>query len=133
VTDPARSALMRRVRQARTAPEDRVAVLLRSLKIGYRRNVRGLPGTPDFANRSRRWAIFVMGCYWHHHTNCPHATVPKQNRTFWEAKFQANRRRDARKIQALRAKGIRVVLVWECDTKKSMVGLTERLSDVLKA
>jgi DNA mismatch endonuclease (patch repair protein) len=133
VTDPARSALMRRVRRARTAPEDRVAVILRRLNVGYRRNVRGLPGTPDFANRSRGWAIFVMGCYWHHHTNCRHATVPQRNRAFWEGKFRANRRRDARKIRALRALGIRVVLVWECETKSSLEELQARLSDVLKA
>src|SRR5262245_29308629 len=24
-----------------------------------------LPGTPDFANKSRRWALFVHGCFWH--------------------------------------------------------------------
>ena len=133
MTDPARSALMRRVRRSRTAPEDRVEGVLRSLGIGYRRNVRGLPGTPDFANRSRRWAIFVMGCYWHHHTCCAHATVPKQNRSFWTAKFVDNRRRDARKVRAMRALGMKVVLVWECETKKSVGRLRQRLSDVLEA
>lgn len=112
--DPARSALMKRVRQRRTAPEDRVATLLRAQGIAYRRNVSGLPGRPDFANRRRRWAIFVNGCFWHHHTHCTKATVPKANRDFWSAKFGANRRRDAAKIRALRAAGFRVLVVWEC-------------------
>lgn len=113
-TDPVRSALMKRVRQKRTTAEERVAAVLRELGVRYRRNVRTLPGSPDFANKKRGWAIFVMGCFWHHHTNCPRATVPKRNREFWERKFRDNRKRDAAKVRALRARGFRVILVWEC-------------------
>lgn len=113
-TDPVRSALMKRVRQKRTTAEERVAAVLRELGVHYRRNVRSLPGSPDFANKKRGWAIFVMGCFWHHHTGCPRATVPKRNREFWERKFRDNRNRDAAKVRALRARGFRVILVWEC-------------------
>ncbi len=110
-----RSALMRRVRQRKTAPEERVARLLRDLGIAYRRNVRTLPGSPDFVNRRRGWALFVNGCYWHHHTGCRRATTPKSNRDFWERKFADNRRRDARKVRELRAAGLRVMIVWQCE------------------
>lgn len=113
--DAARSALMRRVRQKKTAPEDRVAALLRAEGVAYRRNVRSLPGSPDFANKSRGWALFVNGCFWHRHTNCAKATLPKANRVFWEEKLAGNRLRDARKIRALRAAGYRVMVVWGCD------------------
>lgn len=110
---------MKRVRQARTAPEEAVAALLRAQGIAYRRNVRGLPGSPDFANVARGFAIFVNGCFWHAHSNCkrPHSRSPKQNAAFWQAKFAANRARDARKIRALRALGLRVMLVWECELR----------------
>ena len=114
---PERSALLARVRQTKTAPEEVVARLLRDLGLAYRRNVRALPGSPDFANRSRGWAIFVNGCFWHHHTGCRRATVPKNNRAFWTAKFAANRRRDAAAIRALRALGLRVLVVWECEVE----------------
>lgn len=87
---------------------------LRAIGIHYRRNVRGLPGSPDFANKRRRWAIFVMGCFWHQHRGCKRATVPKRNHAFWVAKFAQNRRRDAAKIRRLRALGFRVYLLWEC-------------------
>lgn len=130
--DPIRSALMKRVRQSRTAPEDKVAALLRAEGIAYRRNVAGLPGRPDFANRRRRWAIFVNGCFWHNHTNCAKATVPKANRAFWEAKLAANRRRDAAKIRALRAAGFRVLVVWEC-ALADPADLSERLSKLREA
>ena len=111
---PERAALLARVRRARTAPEDAVAGLLRAHGLHYRRNVRGLPGSPDFANRTRRWAIFVNGCFWHRHTGCSRATVPKHNRGFWLEKFAANRRRDAAGIRRLRALGFRVLVIWEC-------------------
>lgn len=113
-TTAERSALMSRVRQKGTSPELRIASLLRELGVGYRKNVRSLPGSPDFANRKRRWAIFVNGCYWHHHTNCRKATVPKANRDFWVTKFAQNRQRDAHAIRQLRRTGYRVVVIWEC-------------------
>ncbi|MBY6242199.1 DNA mismatch endonuclease Vsr [Methylosinus sp. Sm6] len=114
-SDPARSALMKRVRQARTSAEEAVAVGLRRAGLFYRRNCKGLPGAPDFANRRRKWAIFVNGCFWHHHKICRRGTIPKQNRAFWLEKFAANRARDARKARALRAAGFYVAFVWECE------------------
>ena len=114
-TDEARSALMRRVRQRNTRAELIVAAMLRGLGLRYRKNVRKLPGTPDFANRRHRWAIFVHGCYWHHHKGCKRATVPTRNRDFWVAKFDANRTRDAKAVHALRNSGFKVVIVWECE------------------
>jgi DNA mismatch endonuclease (patch repair protein) len=113
-TDPVRSALMKRVRQHKTHVEDVVAAALRTHNMHYRRNVRTLPGSPDFANKSKRWAIFVNGCFWHHHKHCVRGTVPTRNRAFWVEKFAANRRRDARKIKALREIGFNVAIIWEC-------------------
>jgi DNA mismatch endonuclease, patch repair protein len=106
---------MARVRQRGTAAELVVATSLRSLGASYRVNVRKLPGSPDFANQTRKWAIFVHGCFWHHHTGCKRATVPRSNKTFWREKFAANRARDQRAIFALRRSGYRVVIIWECE------------------
>lgn len=114
-TDPARRALMQRVRQRGTPAEVSVAKACRELGLRYRLNVRSLPGSPDIANKARRWAIFVNGCYWHHHTNCKRATIPTLNNQFWCDKFSANRARDARKVRELRAEGYKVIVVWECE------------------
>lgn len=114
-TDPVRSALMKRVRRSGTSTELIVAKVCRTLNIAYRCNVRSLPGSPDLANKSRRWAIFVNGCYWHHHTGCARATVPRRNHEFWVDKFLSNRRRDAARIRQLRANGFKVALIWECE------------------
>jgi DNA mismatch endonuclease (patch repair protein) len=114
ITDPARSALMKRVRRSNTAPEQEVAEILKELGIHMRRNVKGLPGTPDFANKSRKIAIFVHGCFWHDHRGCPYATLPKRNAEFWAAKIASNKARDRRKAYSLRRAGFRVITVWSC-------------------
>lgn len=131
-SDPQRSALMARVGRKGTAAERAVGEALRSLGAAYRLNVRGLPGSPDFANRRRNWAVFVHGCFWHHHTGCSRATVPKANRDFWRAKFVDNRRRDARAVRALRRSGFRVALIWECEVGDEPT-LTAKLSKILEA
>jgi len=129
--DPRRSDLMVRVRKKGTAAERKVAVILRGLGLFYRRNVRSLPGSPDLANKRKRWAVFVQGCFWHHHRACRRATVPKTNEAFWLEKFRANRRRDALAVHALRQNGYRVVIVWECELDRPEA-LASRLSKVLE-
>lgn len=119
---------MGRVRQRGSAAELAVAALLRRLGAAYRKNVRRLPGSPDFANRKRRWAVFVNGCFWHRHTGCARATTPKANREFWLEKFAANRARDARAVRQLRRMGFRVLIVWECQVPTA----EGRLSKILE-
>jgi len=121
---------MQRVRQRRTRAEDLVAAALRELGLHYRRNVQHLPGSPDFANRRRGWAIFVNGCFWHHHKGCRRGTIPKRNRPFWIDKFATNRKRDAAKIRLLRRAGFRVVLIWECEAVDPL-RLTSRLRTLI--
>lgn len=130
--DPIRSALMGRVRQRGTAAELTVGHLLRSLGASYRLNVRALPGSPDFANRKWKWAVFVHGCFWHQHQGCRYATTPKTNRAFWLEKFKANRLRDARSARKLRADGYEVGLIWECQIDRPEQ-VTKKLSKILKA
>ncbi|MEQ1717648.1 MAG: very short patch repair endonuclease [Hyphomicrobium sp.] len=129
VSDPKRRALMQRVRQKGTPAEKLVAHVCRSLGLRYRLNVKSLPGSPDIANISRRWAIFVNGCFWHHHKGCKLAKVPTRNSVFWREKFDANRKRDALKIKQLRRAGYRTIVIWQCETIDAE-RLTNRLSDL---
>ena len=113
-TDAATRNRMSRQRCRNTTPELAVRAALRSLGFSYRLHVSGLPGRPDIVNKSAHWAIFVHGCYWHHHRGCPRATVPKNNRDWWLEKFQSNTRRDTCKIDQLKELGLDVLVVWEC-------------------
>lgn len=118
-----RSQMMCSVRQRGTSPEMEVRRLVREVGGSYRLNSRSLPGSPDLSNVSRGWAIFVHGCFWHGHRNCrktkggKDGRIPVTRRRFWEAKLEENRRRDARKVAELRAAGLRVLTVWECELK----------------
>lgn len=109
--DPVTSARMRRVRRAGTTPELIVRRIFWNGGVRFRCGARDLPGTPDLANRRRRWAIFVHGCFWHLHPACKAATVPKRNRRFWSQKLAANRRRDAAKMRALASVGYRTDVI----------------------
>lgn len=104
-------------RRRDTKPELLVRRQLHDLGISFRLSNRDLPGSPDIANRRRRWAIFVHGCFWHQHPACRGATFPKRNRGFWREKFAQNARRDQKKIAALEAAGFTVLVVWECETR----------------
>lgn len=117
-TDRATSLRLGRIRQRRTKPEEIVAEAIRGARLRARRRNRDLPGSPDFANRSRHFAVFVHGCFWHHHRGCYRATIPKRNRRFWIAKFRDNARRDLAAVSALRKLGFSVVVVWECETER---------------
>ncbi|QDH74375.1 very short patch repair endonuclease [Brevundimonas sp. M20] len=107
---------MSKVRQAKTKPEETVAKALREIGASYRRNVRALPGTPDFANQSNGWVVQVHGCFWHQH-DCKRGTMPSHNQAEWRAKFERNKARDAEAERALSSLGLRVLTVWECETK----------------
>jgi len=113
-----RSEIMSRVKNRRTAPEDQVATLLRNLCVKYRRNVKTLPGQPDFVIRSKKLVIFVNGCFWHGHLNCNRAKRPDSNRAFWEKKITTNKRRDVRNARKLRKEGWHIITVWQCRLRK---------------
>lgn len=69
-------------------------------------------GTPDFFFPKARLAIFVNGCFWHGCERCKRNS-PKNRRSFWLAKIQQNRRRDARVLRQLRRSGFRTLTIWE--------------------
>lgn len=73
-------------------------------------------GKPDFVFPKLKLAVFVDGCFWH---GCPiHATQPKQNAEFWREKIERNKARDRLVTRTLKAKGWRVLRIWEHELKK---------------
>ncbi|MGH8736730.1 MAG: very short patch repair endonuclease [Burkholderiales bacterium] len=115
----ARSALMARVKQRGTAAELLVRRAMRDASVGFRTNAKHLPGRPDVYIPSKKVAIFVHGCFWHRHRNCAATTLPKTNVAFWRTKFRDNLKRDRKKARALRELGYRVLVIWECQTRRT--------------
>ena len=116
-----RSRTMRAVKSRDTKPELLVAKLLRAEGIRYRRDVKRLPGRPDFLLIDADIALFVNGCWWHGH-DCPRgARVPKSNQDYWLTKIARNRRRDRRVTRELRERGYSVWVLWECRLKSGQL------------
>jgi DNA mismatch endonuclease (patch repair protein) len=114
-TSSQRSELMSRVRQHGTEPELVVRSILTRIGARYRLNARSLPGSPDIANRTKKKAIFIHGCFWHYHGDCPRGRIPGSNVAYWKPKLLENRRRDKRRVADLQRNGFDVIVVWECE------------------
>lgn len=112
-----RSANMRAVRSGNTEPEMRVRRIAHRLGCRFRLGRRDLPGKPDLTFPGRRKVIFVHGCFWHQHQGCQRGSAPKSNVGFWRPKLVRNKARDAEQLAAVKKRGWRVLVIWECQTK----------------
>ena len=121
VSKEVRSYMMSRIKSSGTRPEETVRKYLFSKGLRYRKNVKALPGTPDIVFRKYKTVVFVNGCFWHGHENCPHFRLPKSNVEYWERKITANIARDKAAREALAALGWNVLTVWECELKKDKI------------
>jgi len=125
-----RSEIMRRVHSTDTTPERRVRSLLHRLGYRFRVHRPDLPGKPDIVLPRRRTVVFVHGCFWHRHQDCPHATTPATRQEYWLPKFRRTIARDKKNQGELRERGWNVVVVWECETK-DLLKLGERISRLI--
>jgi DNA mismatch endonuclease (patch repair protein) len=128
----ARSDLMRRIRSRNTAPERRIAQLLRSMRFKFTANVSSLPGTPDFLLVRHKTVVFVHGCFWHSHSCRRGKSMPTSRRDFWQKKKQNNAARDRRSRAALRRLGFSIVQVWQCELTRPHV-IRARINRVVDA
>lgn len=116
-----RSRRMALVKGKNTNPELCVRSLVRALGWRSVRHDKRLPGTPDIVVPSARKVVFVHGCFWHRHrsSRCKLSRLPKTRLAFWLPKLESNRLRDQRNVAALRRRGWRVLIVWECHLSDS--------------
>lgn len=110
-----RSQRMARIRGKNTRPEVALRKVLHGLGLRYRLHGSWLPGRPDLVFPRYKAVVFVHGCFWHRHSGCSIATIPKSNTPFWLDKFEKNVARDTRAIRALEELGWRVFVAWECE------------------
>lgn len=114
-----RSYNMSCIKGRKTKPEEIVAKYLFSRGFRYRRNVKRLPGTPDIVLKKYNTVIFVNGCFWHVHDGCKYFVWPKDNADFWKEKLLANKVRDEKEQKEIIDLGWKVIIVWECQLKKT--------------
>lgn len=112
-----RSRVMAAVKSRNTKPEIKVRKWLHSQGYRFRLHSSKLPGKPDIILPQYKIVIFVHGCFWHGHSGCSLARIPKTRSEWWQSKFDKNAKRDAHNKTSLENLGWRVIVVWECEIK----------------
>lgn len=118
-TPEQRSYNMSRIRGKNTKPEELVRRYLFAQGFRYRKNDARFPGKPDIVLPKYKTVIFVNGCFWHAHEGCKYFVWPKSDVDFWKRKINGNIQRDLRNNQLLSEQGWNVIIIWECQLKKS--------------
>ena len=130
-TPEKRSQIMARIGSKNTKPEIAVRKLVHSLGYRFRLHDVKLPGKPDIVLPRHRKVIFINGCFWHGHKDCPRSTLPSTNVTFWKDKIAKNIIRDKRSLRKLRCDGWRAMVVWQCEMRDPE-RVTQRLNRYLE-
>lgn len=117
-TPAKRSAIMSRITGKNTKPEIIVRKIVHSFGYRFRLHRADLPGKPDLALPRHRKIIFVNGCFWHGHAECPRAKLPTSNITFWQEKIGKNKARDVEVKRRLRLAGWKVLVLWQCEISR---------------
>lgn len=125
---PERSAMMAKIKARDTRPELVVRRWLHRAGYRFRLHRGDLPGRPDIVLPRHRTAVFVHGCFWHRHPGCARASTPHTRQEFWLSKFSRNVARDSAAHSTLQGLGWRVLIIWECGTRKPEV-----LANLLKS
>ncbi|MBK7344863.1 MAG: DNA mismatch endonuclease Vsr [Saprospiraceae bacterium] len=119
VSTAKRSQMMSGIRNKDTKIEVLFRKALFAKGFRYRLNSKKLPGKPDLLLPKYKTAIFIHGCFWHHHS-CYLGYTPNSNFEFWEKKFMSNKSRDESQIKAIINSGYRILIIWECALDKKL-------------
>lgn len=108
---------MSKISGKETKPEILVRKFLFAQGFRYRKNDKKLPGKPDIVLPKYKTVIFVHGCFWHIHKNCPKSKLPTSNQEFWENKIQKNIERDKKNLKTLKNENWKIIIIWQCQIK----------------
>ena len=127
ITKAQRSYIMSQIRGTRTKPELIVKEIIDGRKLRYQ--PKGIPERPDFANKTKKIALFIDGCFWH---KCPRCyKPPKSNRKYWKAKVERNTKRDKHVNRKLKKQGWTVIRFWEHQVKENELHVIKKINKQL--
>lgn len=115
---------MSRIRAKDTKPEMVVRRFLYAHGFRYRLHDKKLPGKPDIVLPKYKTVIFIHGCFWHGHEGCKYFVVPKTRTEWWLNKINSNIANDTKAAAALKKEGWKIIHLWECQLKPTMVEQT---------
>lgn len=106
---------MKRVRSRGTSIETEMERILEGLHLPFE-SQPDIMGHPDFRVKGRRLLIFCDSSFWHGRRQKEiTGKAFHENRDFWVAKLNMNRKRDVSITRALRRQGWSVARVWDTD------------------
>ena len=108
---------MSRIHSKDTLPELVVRRYLFSKGFRYKIHDKKLPGCPDIVLPRLRVVVFVHGCFWHGHSGCKYAVIPKTRREWWMKKIERTKFRDHSANEMIVATGYRVIEIFECQLR----------------
>ena len=127
VSKKQRSYIMSQIRGTKTKPELIIKEKTDGRKLRYQ--PKGIPEMPDFANKTKKVAVFVDGCFWH---KCPRCyKPPKSNKKYWKAKIERNTKRDRYVNRKMKKEGWIVIRFWEHQVKKSESYVIKKINETL--
>ena len=119
-----RSYNMSRIKGKNTKPEILVRKFLFANGFRYRLNVKTLSGKPDIVLPKYKTVILINGCFWHGHKGCRYFVLPKTRTEWWLQKISDTQIRDQLAETELEKLGWKVILIWECELKKTNLSTT---------
>ena len=126
LTAQKRSWNMSRIKGKDTKIEIYVRKYLFAKGFRFRKNDKRYPGKPDVVLPKYKTVIFVNGCFWHRHSGCKDATIPKTRTDFWLEKLNRNVANDEKNIRLLTDDGWSVIVLWECELEKNFEDTMEK-------
>jgi DNA mismatch endonuclease (patch repair protein) len=98
---------------------------------GYRKNQKGVLGTPDFCWKRRKIAVFCDSSFWHGFNWSEEKKKIKVRKDFWYKKIEDNMRRDKVITLRLRQDGWKVFRFWDFEIKKDVSSCVAKITRVL--
>lgn len=116
--------------KAKSKLEDIVTKKLWSKGVRFRKNVRGMVGTPDIAIQKYKVVIFIDSCFWHF---CPiHGRMPKSNVEFWKKKLERNQERDKEVTKYYLDNGWNILRIWEHEIREDLDSVVDNIVKLIE-
>jgi DNA mismatch endonuclease (patch repair protein) len=116
---------MSHIRSSDTKPEIFFRKALWKWGIKYRKNVRGLFGTPDIAIKKYKIVIFIDGDFWHGNDWKAKRFLTQEAlllsySDFWQKKIRRNIARDIEVNKYYKKIGWNILRFWTSETEKNL-------------
>lgn len=99
----------------------------------YRKNYKGVYGTPDIVFLRTKIAVFVDGKMWHGYNWGHQKNDFKSHREFWIPKIELNIARDSIVNQTLTEQGWQVLRFWDFEIKKDVFECANQIEQAYRS